>query len=74
MTALTTLTIARGPHPDDCRDKLRALGEERATWPERFAAAALEADSASVPVTEMAQLVGVTRATVYRALPPRARA
>lgn len=67
--------MTRSPHPDDCRDALRALAQRRAAmqdglraWPRDLAHVAHGARSAGLSLSEIARLAGVARTTVYSAL------
>jgi predicted DNA-binding protein YlxM (UPF0122 family) len=66
------------PHPDDCRNDLRQLAERRVellreqqAWPIDLADATATAKAAGLSMTEIADLAGVTRQTVYAALAGR---
>ena len=68
------------PHPDDCREDLRRLAERRVellreqqAWPMDLADTARRCKTAGLSITEIADLAGVTRQTVYTALVGRAR-
>lgn len=66
--------MAYRPHPDDSREQLRQWAERRAEHQREAQALmidlgddALRAQDAGLSVTEIAELAGVTRQTVYTA-------
>lgn len=65
----------RAPHPDDCRDALRELAERREEHAREHEALTADlgrearvAQTAGLSVTEIAELAGVSRQTVYAAM------
>jgi predicted transcriptional regulator len=67
-------------HPEDCRADLRELAERRVellreqqAWPIDLADIARRSRSAGLTITEIAEIAGVTRQTVYTAMVARER-
>lgn len=67
--------MGRAPHPDDARQALTDLAERRseinraeAAWRHDLGQAIAQAIAAGVPKSEIAELSGMSRATLYRHL------